>query len=158
MYTTVDIARARRGSTLVPGSTQGEAGQGEATASEAGLGFPAAEGVELELLGSLQGEAGQGAAAASEAGILVAAAEGLGMAARTSSGVAGAGHSVLCPSAEGRVGFSWRLADMSTGNVRSCLTGSLIDGSTAGGELQLKGLISRLIHLKGRGLRDPRHQ
>ena len=137
MSTAVAIARARRGSTVVPGSTQGEAGQGAATASETGLGFPAAEGGGLELLCSSQGEAGQGAAADSEAGILVAATEGLGMAARTSSEVAGAGHSVLCPSAEGRVGFSWRLAGVSTGNVRSGLAGSLIDGSTAGDELQL---------------------
>ena len=105
MSTAVAIARERRGSTLVPGSTQREAGQGAATASEAGLGLPAAEGVGLALLDSSQGEAGQGAAAASEAGLSVAAAEGLGMAARTSSGVAGAGHSVLCPSAEGRVSF-----------------------------------------------------
>ena len=132
MSTTVAIARERRGSTLVPGFTQREVGQGEATASEAGLGFPAAEGVGLALLGSSQGEAGQGADAASEAGILGAAAEGLGIAAPTSSGVAGAGHSALCPSTEGRVGFSWRLAGMSTGNVQSCLAGSLIDGSTAG--------------------------
>ena len=78
MSTTVSIARARRGSTLVPGSTQGEAGQGATTASEAGLGFLAAEVVGLALLGSSQGEAGQGAAAASEAGLSVAAAEGLG--------------------------------------------------------------------------------
>ena len=84
MSTAVAIARARRGSTLVPGSTQGEAGQGADTALEAGLGFPDAEGVGLALLGSSQGEAGQGAAAASGAGLLVAAAEGLGMAARTS--------------------------------------------------------------------------
>ena len=76
MYTAVAISRARRGSTLVPGSTQGEGGQGAATASEAGLGFPAAEGVGLALLGSLQGEAGQGEAAVSEAGLSVAAAEG----------------------------------------------------------------------------------
>ena len=52
MFTTVAIARARRGSTLVPGSTQGEAGQEAATASEAGLGFQAAEGVGFALLGS----------------------------------------------------------------------------------------------------------
>ena len=69
---------------VVPRSTQGEAGQGSAAASEAGIGFPAAEGVGLELLGSTQGEAGQGAAATSEAGILVAAAEGAGMAPRRS--------------------------------------------------------------------------
>ena len=68
----------------MPGSAQGEAGQGVATASEAGLGFPAAEGVGLALLGSTQGEAGQGAAAASEDGISVADTEGLGMVARTS--------------------------------------------------------------------------
>ena len=133
----------------MPGSTQGEVGQGAATALEAGLGFPAAEGVGLALIGSTQGEAGQGSATASEAGLSVAAAEGLGMAARTSSEVAGAGHSVLCPSAEGRVSFSWRLAVMLTGNVRSCLVGLLIDGSTMGGELQLKGLIDGLLHLKG---------
>ena len=53
----------------MPGSTQGEAGQGAATASEAGLGFPAAEGVGFALLGSSQGETGQGAAATSEAGL-----------------------------------------------------------------------------------------
>ena len=73
------------------------------------------------------------------------------MAACTSSELAGAGYSVLFPSAEGRAGFSWRLAGMSTGNVRSYLAGSLIDGSTVGGELQLKGLIGILIHLKGGG-------
>ena len=84
MSTAVAIARARRGSTVVPGSTQGEAGQGAAAALEAGLGFPAAEGVGLALLGSSQGEVGQGAAAASEAGLSMAAAEGTGMAARTS--------------------------------------------------------------------------
>ena len=90
MSTAVAIARARRGSsgggagTVVPGSTQGEAGQGAAAASEAGLVFPAAEGVGLALLGSTQGEAGQGAAAASEAGLSVAAAEGIGMTAHTS--------------------------------------------------------------------------
>ena len=117
MSTAVAIARARRGSAVVTGSTQGEAGQGAATALEAGLGFPAAEGVGLALLGSSHGEAGKREAAASEAGLLVAAAEGLGMATRTSSGVAGAGHSVLCPSAEGRVGFSWRLDGVLTGNV-----------------------------------------
>ena len=127
------------------------------TASEAGLGFPAAEGVGLALLGSSQGETGQGAAAASEAGLLVADAEGLGMAARTSSGVAGAGHSILCPSAEGRVGFTRRMAGVSAGNVRSCLSGSLLCRSTAGGELKLKRLISRLKHLKEGVLRDPRH-
>ena len=49
----------------MPGSTQGDAGQGAATDSEAGLDFPAAEGVGLALLGSSQGEAGQGAAVAS---------------------------------------------------------------------------------------------
>ena len=49
MSTAVAIARARRGSTLVPGSTQGEADQGAATASEAGLDFPAAEGVGFSL-------------------------------------------------------------------------------------------------------------
>ena len=69
---------------VVPGSTQGETGQGAAAASEAGIVFPAVEGVGLALLGSTQGEAGQGAADASEAGILVAAAEGAGTAARTS--------------------------------------------------------------------------
>ena len=68
---------------MEPGSTQGETGQGSSAASEAGLVFPAAEGVGLALLGSTQGEAGQGAAAASEAGLLVAAAEGVGTAART---------------------------------------------------------------------------
>ena len=77
----------------MPGSTQGEDWQGAAAASEAGLGFLAAEGVGLALLGSTQGEAGQGADAASEAGLLVAAAEGLGMAACTSSELAGAGYS-----------------------------------------------------------------
>ena len=90
MSTAVAIARARRGLSgggavmVVPGSTQGEAGQGAAAALEAGLGFPDAEGVGLALIGSTQGEAGQGAAAASEAGLSVAAAEGAGMAARTS--------------------------------------------------------------------------
>ena len=84
MSTAVAIDRARRGSTLVPGSTQGEAGQGATTASESGLGFLAAEGIGLALLGSSQGEAGIGAAAASEAGHSVAAPEGLGMAVRTS--------------------------------------------------------------------------
>ena len=90
MSTAVAIDRARRGSpgggavTVLPGSTQGEAGQGASTASESGLGFLAAEGVGLALLGSTQGEAGQGAAAACEAGLSVAAAEGAGMAARTS--------------------------------------------------------------------------
>ena len=69
---------------LVPGSTQGEARKGAATASEAGLGFLSAEGVGLALLGSSQEEAGQGAAAASEDGLSVAAAEGAGMAASTS--------------------------------------------------------------------------
>ena len=68
----------------MPGSTQGETGQGTAAASEAGLVFLAVEGVGLALLGSTQGEAGQGAEAASEAGILVAVAEGAGTAARTS--------------------------------------------------------------------------
>ena len=76
MFTAVAIARASRGSTIVPGSTQVEARQGAAAASEAGLGFSAAEGV--------QGEAEKGAAAASEDGLSVAAAEGAGMAARTS--------------------------------------------------------------------------
>ena len=52
MSTAVAIARARRGSTVVLDSTQGEARQGAATASEAGLGFPAVEGVGLALLGS----------------------------------------------------------------------------------------------------------
>ena len=150
MSTAVDISRARRGSTLVPVSTQGKARQGAATALEAGLGFPVAEGVGLALLGSSQREAGQGAAAASEAGLLVAAAEGLGMAACT-------GYSVLFLSAEGRVGFSWRWAGVSTGNVRSCLAGLLLHGSTAVGELQLNRLIGRLKHLKGGVLRDPRH-
>ena len=90
MSTAVAIARARRGSfgggagTVVPDSTQGEAGQGAAAASEAGLVFPAAEGVGLALLGSTQGEAGQGAAAASVAGLSVVAAEGAGTAGRTS--------------------------------------------------------------------------
>ena len=90
MSTAVSIARASRGSfgggsgTVVPGSTQGEAGQGTAAALEAGLVFPAAEGVGLALQGSTQGEAEQGAATASEAGLLVASAEGAGMAARTS--------------------------------------------------------------------------
>ena len=84
MSTAVAIARARRGSTVVPGSTQGEAGQGAATASEAGLDFPATEGVGLALLGYSHGEAGKRAAAASEDGLLVADVEGLGMAARTS--------------------------------------------------------------------------
>ena len=84
MSTAVAVARVRRGSTVVPGSMQGEFGKGAVTASEAGLGFLAAEGVGLALLGSSQVEAGQGAATASEAGLSVAAAEGLGMAARTS--------------------------------------------------------------------------
>ena len=52
MSTAVAIAKARRGSTLVPGSTRGEAGQGAATASEAGLDFPAAEGVGVSRWGS----------------------------------------------------------------------------------------------------------
>ena len=86
----VDIARARRGSfggvagTIVPGSKQGETRQGAAAASEAGLVFPAVEGIGLALLGSTQGESGQRAVAASESGLLVAAAEGAEMAARTS--------------------------------------------------------------------------
>ena len=83
MATVVAIAKARRGSTLVPGSARGEAGQGAATASEAGLDFPAAEGVGFLMLGSSRGETGEGAAAASEAGLLGAAAEGLGVAAHT---------------------------------------------------------------------------
>ena len=124
MSTAVAIARARKGSTLVPGSTQGEAGQEEATASEAGIGFPAAEGVGFALLSSSQGEAGQGAAAASEAGLLGAAAEGLGIAAPTSSGVAGAGHSVLFPSAEGRVGFFFKIGRR-FGRERSILPGRI---------------------------------
>ena len=69
----------------MPGSTQGEAGQGAATASEAGLDFPAAEGVGFALWSSAQGETGDGVAAASEAGLLGAAAEGLGVAAHTIS-------------------------------------------------------------------------
>ena len=85
MSTAVAIARVRRGSTLVPGSTQGEAGKGAATASEAGLDFPAAEGVGFSLWGSSRGETEEGAAAASEAGLLGAAAEGLGVAAHTIS-------------------------------------------------------------------------
>ena len=84
MSTAVAIARARSGSTLVPGSTQGEAGQGAAAALEAGIGFLDTEGVGLALIGSKQGEAGQGAAAASEPGILVVATEGAGIAERTS--------------------------------------------------------------------------
>ena len=70
--------------TALPGSAQGEAGQGAAAASEAGLVAPASEGAGSALPGSTQGETGQGAAAASEAGIFVAATEGAGTAARTS--------------------------------------------------------------------------
>ena len=110
MSTAVAIARVRRGSTLVPGSTQGEAGQGAATASEAGLIFLVVEGVGFALWGSSQGETGEGAAAASEAGLV-------GVAARTSSLEVGAGHSVLCPSAEGGGGLSLRLAGVLAGNV-----------------------------------------
>ena len=59
-------AAADRARTALPGSTQGETGQGEAAASGAGLVAPAAEGAGSALLGSTQGETGQGAAAASE--------------------------------------------------------------------------------------------
>ena len=89
----------------MPGSTHGEAGQGAATAFDAGLGFPAAEGVGFALWGSLQGETWEGAAADSEAGLLGAATEGLGVAARTISWIVGTGHSVLCPSTGGGGGF-----------------------------------------------------
>ena len=157
MSTAVAIAKARRGSTLGPVSTQGEAGQGAATASEAGLDFPAGEGVGFTLWGSSQGETGEGASAASEDGLLGEAAEGLGVAAHTISWVIGAGHSVLCPSAGGGGGLSLGFSGVSARNVQSCRAGALLCGSTAGGGLQLKRLIDRLKHLKGGVLRDPRH-
>ena len=157
MSTAVAIARSSRGSTLVPGSTQGEAGQGAATASEAGLDFPAAEGVGFSLWGSSQGETGEGSVAASEAVLLGAAAEVLGVAEHTISRIIGAGHSVLCPSAGGGGGFSLGFSGVSARNVLSCRAGALLCGSTAWGGLQLKRLIGRLKHLKGGVFRDPRH-
>ena len=115
----------------VPGSTQGYTRQGAVAAFEAGLVDVAADGVGTALPGSTQGENGQVAAAASEAGLVAAsvepgsretvhgaaaafetgpvsaAAEGAGTATRTSSGGAGAGHSLLGPSVEGWAGVSW---------------------------------------------------
>ena len=63
----------------MPGSTQGETGQGAVAAFEAGLVAAAADGARNALPGSTKGETGQGAAAVYEAGFVAAAAEGVGI-------------------------------------------------------------------------------
>ena len=88
----VAMAREKRGSFggavaacaesggAVPGSTQGEKGQGTFAAFEARLVATSADGARTALPSSMQGETRQGAAAASEAGLVAAAAEGAGTA------------------------------------------------------------------------------
>ena len=76
-------AAANVAGTALPGSTQGETGKGAAAASEDGLVAAAEEGAGAALPGSTQVETGQGEAAAFEDGLVAAAAEGAGTAART---------------------------------------------------------------------------
>ena len=88
----VAMVRAKRGSFsgamaacaepcgAVPGSTQGETGQGAVAAFEAGLVAEATDGAGTAVPGYMQGETGQGAASASEAWLVAAAAEGAGAA------------------------------------------------------------------------------
>ena len=92
IYAAVAMARAKRRSFggavaacaypggAVPGSTQGDTGQGAVAAFEAGLVAEAADGALTALLGSTQVETGHRAAAASEAGLVGAAAESAGAA------------------------------------------------------------------------------